>query len=85
MFFAPGPVGGPLSKKIMAEHDRAVNITAEDAAGAKKSASELGYFDDQFIKSVFDFFSHCDASVCNVTTIAAAGISIPLSHRTDHL
>ncbi len=39
----------------MAEHDRAVNNTAEDAAGAKKSASELGYFDDQFIKFVVSF------------------------------
>ncbi len=47
-----GPGGGQATDFEM-EHDRAVNNTAEDAAGAKKSASEMGYFDDPFIKFVF--------------------------------
>ncbi len=77
---APGPLPNLM------EHDIAVNNTAEDAAGAKKSAAELGYFDDQFIK--FVFFS----SVYIVTSIgmqchpsSSADTFMSPSHYTDRL
>jgi hypothetical protein len=35
------------------EHDLAVSATAEDAAGAKWSAAERGYYDDAFIRYCF--------------------------------
>ena len=45
------PIDSDLDFSVMGkEHDCAVNNTADDAAGAKWSASQLGYFNDPFIR-----------------------------------